>query len=131
MTKDDVDRDTTMTSSSDGEIVNGIATSAEDLTEQVMPHLKTTAYFAFGFVVAWSWYLAVLGTSHALIGQSPIQDQLSFGDNPGPKRIVVLLLEYLLVCGGSALLSHVVQKTWPGRRWTIGTFQHSITTVEH
>lgn len=96
------------------------------LSREISHHLHVTIYFAFSFVVAWSWYLAVLGTSHALIGQSPVHDQLSFGDVPGPKKIVVLLMEYLLVCGGAALLSQSISGWFGGRRWTIG----ALTAVQ-
>mmetsp|Transcript_33813 Transcript_33813/g.81363 ORF Transcript_33813/g.81363 Transcript_33813/m.81363 type:complete len:494 (+) Transcript_33813:67-1548(+) len=97
------------------------------LSEEITSHLRVTMYFAFSFVVAWSWYLMVLGISHAIIGESPVEDQLSFGDVPGPKKIVVLLMEYLLVCGGAAFLSHVITRyEQPGKRWTIG----ALTAVQ-
>jgi len=61
--------------------------------------------------------------SHVQHGINPLQDQLSFGDHPGPKHVVVLILEFLMVCGGSAIVTDWLERD--GRKWTKG----AITAV--
>jgi hypothetical protein len=91
---------------------------AANLNEELKPHLATTLYFTFAFVTAWGWDLVAYGASHVLHGINPLQDQLSFGDHPAPKHLVVLLLEFLMVCGGSAVVADFLQRD--GRPWTKG-----------
>ena len=82
-----------------------IVTIPSNLNEELTPHLKTTLYFTFAFVTAWGWDLVSYGMSHVMHGMNPLQDQFTFGDHPAPKHLVVLLLEYLLVCCGSAIVT--------------------------
>jgi hypothetical protein len=90
----------------------------ENLNKELQPHISTTLYFTFAFVTAWGWDLVAYGVSHVLHGINPLQDQLSFGDHPGPKHLAVLVLEFFMVCGGSAIVSDWLEKD--GRKWTKG-----------
>jgi hypothetical protein len=84
--------------------------------DDIYPHLRTTVFFTGAFVAAWSWDLVVYGSSHAWVGENPVVNQLSFAKNQRyPKQLVVLLLQYLLVCGGAAIVSdavHRLQRPW-------------------
>jgi hypothetical protein len=88
------------------------------LDEELSPHIKTTLYFTFAFCVAWSWDLVAYGISHVMNGISPLNNQLSFADSPGPKSVVVLVVEYLVVCGAAAIVSD--QLDMIGTKWTKG-----------
>lgn len=90
----------------------------ENLNEELKPHVATTLYFTFAFVTAWGWDLVAYGASHVMHGINPLQDQLSFGDHPAPKHLSVLVLEFLMVCIGSAVVSDVLDRD--GRKWTVG-----------
>jgi hypothetical protein len=110
---------------------SAVATEAEataaGFDEELSPHVKTTLYFTFAFCVAWSWDLVVYGASHVMHGISPMQNQLSFGDSPGPKRIFVLVLQYLFGCGAAAIGSHVLNRI--GRKWTRGAYSSFLLYV--
>ena len=81
------------------------ASNTNNLNDELKPHIQTTLYFTFAFVVAWSWDLVAYGISHVTHGMNPLQNQLSFGDHPTPNHIVILLLEYLMVCLGSTIVT--------------------------
>ena len=92
--------------------------------DDILPHLRATIYITGTFCTAWAWDLAFYGASHALAGENPLQDQLSFGNQRAPKHILDLLLQYLAVCGGAAVLSsHLASKDKP---WS----QAAVTAVE-
>lgn len=78
--------------------------------ENILPHLKATLFITGAFVVAWSWDLVTYGASHALHNENPLRDQLSFGDQLGPQFLVILLLQYLIVCGAAAVASYHLTK---------------------
>ncbi|KAG7337433.1 hypothetical protein IV203_034507 [Nitzschia inconspicua] len=90
----------------------------ENLSDQIQPHLTTTLYFTLAYITAWGWNLVVYGVSHVLNGENPLQDQLSFGDHSATKHLAVLVLEFLMVCSGSAIVSDLLGRD--GRKWTIG-----------
>jgi hypothetical protein len=73
--------------------------------EDVLPHLQTTLFITGAFIVAWSWDLVVYAISHVWFGEHPLDNQLAFGNQHAPKYLWVLLLQYLGVCGGAAVLS--------------------------
>jgi hypothetical protein len=107
--------------SSNAVVVTEAEATATALDEELSPHIKTTLYFTFAFCVAWSWDLVVYGASHVMNGISPLQNQLSFGDSPGPKSVLVLVMEYLVVCGAAAVASDRLNRI--GRKWTKGELQ--------
>jgi hypothetical protein len=73
--------------------------------EAVLPHLQTTLFITGAFCVAWAWDLVVYAISHVWFGEDPMDNQLAFGNQHAPKQLWVLLLQYLGVCGGAAVLS--------------------------
>lgn len=84
--------------------------------QEIAPHLQYGALITGSFVVAWSWDLVLYGASHAAAGENPRQDQIGFGNARAPKFAVLLLGQYLVVCGAAAALSHFVKERWP-RPW--------------
>mmetsp|Transcript_2565 Transcript_2565/g.5464 ORF Transcript_2565/g.5464 Transcript_2565/m.5464 type:complete len:478 (+) Transcript_2565:125-1558(+) len=78
--------------------------------DDIEPHLKNTLFITGSFCCAWSWDLVSFGASHAWAGEDPMRDQIGFGNQRAPKLLVVLLLEYVIVCGLVAVLSHAVQQ---------------------
>lgn len=74
--------------------------------EDVLPHLQTTLFFTGAFCVAWSWDLVVYAISHVRYGEDPLDNQLAFGNQHAPKHLIVLLLQYVGVCGAAALVSN-------------------------
>jgi len=79
--------------------------AAQSMDLEIVPHLKTTIYFTFAFCIAWAWDLVVYGIAHIRNGVSPLEMQLSFGDQPGPKKLVVVCLEFLLSCVAAAIVT--------------------------
>jgi hypothetical protein len=82
--------------------------------ENVIPHLQITLFITGAFVVAWSWDLVVYATSHAWFGEDPLNHQLGFGNQRAPKNFIVLLAQYLGVCGAAAFLSNQVRRRHVG-----------------
>lgn len=105
-------------------IATEVEAAATAFDEELAPHFKTTLYFTFAFCVAWSWDLVAYGASHVVHGISPLQNQLSFGDSPGPKNLLVLILQYLVVCGAAAFVSDWLNGI--GRKWTKGAYSSSL-----
>lgn len=91
-------------------------------TNSILPHLRSIVFLTGAFCTAWAWDLVFYGVSHVVVfDENPLQDQLSFGrpqhaEQPPPKySIFGLLLQYLIVCGGAAVLSDVFcqrQQKW-------------------
>lgn len=73
--------------------------------DDILPHLRSTVYITGAFCTAWAWDLVLYGVSHAWAGENPLKDQISFGKQLGPQHLVVLLLQYLVVCGAAAAFS--------------------------
>jgi hypothetical protein len=92
--------------------------------EDIVPHLRSTLYITGAFCTAWSWDLAVYGASHVYYKENPLDEQLSFGNQRGPKHLIALLLQYLLVCGATAALSDYLQRK--NEKWS----QAAVTAVE-
>lgn len=82
--------------------------------EDILPHLRTTIFITGAFVVAWSWDLVVYALSHVWFGESPLDNQLAFGNKHAPKHLWVLLTQYLVVCGGAASLSNTCRRRYSG-----------------
>jgi hypothetical protein len=47
--------------------------------------------------------------------KDPLQNQLAFAEQPGPQHLILLLTEYLVVCGGAAWLSNRWRAAAPRR----------------
>jgi hypothetical protein len=91
-----------------------LSSSPQPSIEDVIPHLQTTLYITGAFVVAWSWDLVVYSSSHVWYGEDPLDHQLGFGNQRAPKHLVVLLAQYLGVCGAAAFLSNRVRRRCHG-----------------
>lgn len=102
------------------QIRRNISTSQTDVgLENVIPHLQTTLFVTGAFCVAWSWDLVVYASSHAWFGEDPLDNQLAFGNQRAPKYLIVLLAQYMVVCGAAAILSnHYRRGHDPNRGWT-------------
>ena len=76
-------------------------------TTDVVPQLQMSIVVTGSFVVAWGWDLCLYSLSHAAAGVNPLQNEIGFGDDNerAPKYLIVLLAQYLLVCGAAAALS--------------------------
>jgi len=90
-----------------------------------MPHLRTTLFISFAFVVAWSWDLVVYSASHVWNGEDPLDHELAFGNQHAPKYLFVLLAQYLVVCGAAALLSNRIRRKCRG-----GYRQAAVMAIE-
>ncbi len=85
--------------------------------DDVIPHLQTTLFVTGAFCVAWSWDLVVYAISHVWFGEDPLDNQLAFGNQRAPKHLIVLLAQYLVVCGAAAILSNHYRRRHQGG-WT-------------
>ncbi|MGK3756845.1 MAG: hypothetical protein ACI8RD_009159 [Bacillariaceae sp.] len=92
--------------------------SSQSIDVEIKPHLKTTIYFTFAFCIAWAWDLMIYGISHVRNGTNPLEMQLSFGDQPGPKKIVVLCMEFLFSCAAAAVVTDMLDGD--NRKWKKG-----------
>jgi hypothetical protein len=84
----------------------------------VAPHFRTGVLLTGAFTVAWGWCLVLYALSHANAGENPLRQQIGFAHATAPSSIIVLLLEYLLVCAGVAYLSDFFSKlphAWSGK----------------
>mmetsp|Transcript_344 Transcript_344/g.1186 ORF Transcript_344/g.1186 Transcript_344/m.1186 type:complete len:427 (+) Transcript_344:63-1343(+) len=72
--------------------------------EDVVGQLRAVTFQTGAFLVAWSWVLVYYAISHAAVGESPLQDQIGFGGQGQPQNLLVLALEYVIVCGATAAL---------------------------
>mmetsp|Transcript_36001 Transcript_36001/g.84392 ORF Transcript_36001/g.84392 Transcript_36001/m.84392 type:complete len:421 (+) Transcript_36001:95-1357(+) len=79
--------------------------------EKVVQQLRTVSFQTGSFLVAWSWVLVYYATSHVVAGESPLEDQIGFGGKGRPHNLLVLVVEYLLVCGATAALLEKVRAT--------------------
>jgi hypothetical protein len=86
--------------------------------DHVIPHLQTTLFVTGAFCVAWSWDLVVYASSHAWFGEDPLENQLSFGNQRAPKYLIVLLAQYMVVCGAAAILSNHYRQRQHHGGWT-------------
>lgn len=75
--------------------------------DEILVKLGATLFVTGCFCVAWSWDLVAYGASHAWRTENPLQNQLSFGtfNQHAPKYLIVLILQYVMVCAGAARLS--------------------------
>jgi len=93
--------------------------------DDILPHLKTTVSITGAFCTAWAWDLVYYGGSHAAARENPLHNQLGFAQQQrAPQHLMVLLLQYLLVCAAAAVASDWVEQRHA--RWS----QAAITAIE-
>ena len=95
--------------------------------QDIRPHLEKTVYITGAFAAAWAWDLVYYGGSHAAVGENPLHHQLGFGSSSrAPQHVAVLVLQYLAVCAGAAILANFVA-AWPrASRWS----QAAVAAIE-
>lgn len=92
-------------------------TRRQSLDVEIKPHLKTTLYYTLAFCAAWGWDLVIYAISHVKHGLNPLDMQLSFGDQPGTKKLVVLCLEFLFVCAVATGITSMLDKNDNSRKY--------------
>ena len=70
--------------------------------ENVAPHWRFGTLLTGAFTVAWGWDLLVYAISHTKANENPLRNQIGFANVQASQYLVVIVLQYLLVCAAAA-----------------------------